>query len=81
MPLKQLAVAELLGELELARVPGQRLLLRFGPRDDTVSTRNPVVTVKVSAGSVQAECHFVTDQSCLTLFAQDLSHAMLQGAA
>jgi hypothetical protein len=81
LPLEQLAVSELLGEFELARLPDQTLTLRFGPRDDTISPRNPVVTVKVRAGTLSAELHFATDQSCLALFAQELSNALYEGAA
>jgi hypothetical protein len=33
---------------------------------------NPVVTIAFSVGALRGEFHFVTDQSCLTLFAQDL---------
>jgi hypothetical protein len=68
---------ELSGDFRLARLPGQTVSVRFGSRPDTISHLNPVVTVTFSAGALHGEFHFVTDQSCLTLFAQDLSEELV----
>ena len=71
-PLDRLVSDDLSADFQLARLPGQSLHIRFGPRADTISERNPVVTIAFSVGALRGEFHFVTDQSCLTLFAQDL---------
>jgi hypothetical protein len=76
LPLDHLAAEDLNGSFELARLPGQSIHIRFGPRQDTVSNRNPVVSIAFSAGVLRGEFHFVTDQSCLALFAQELSVAL-----
>jgi hypothetical protein len=72
-PIDRLRAGDLSSEFQLARLPGQSVCVRFGARDDTVSERHPVFTVSFSAGALRGEFHFVTDQSCLTLFAQELS--------
>ena len=72
-PLASLATSVLLAEFQLARLPGQSLKLIFGPREDTIDERKPVVTVELKANSFRTDFHFVTDQSCLAIFAQHLS--------
>jgi hypothetical protein len=71
--LEQLVAEDLSGNFELARLPGQSVHLRFGSRPDTISDLNPVVSITISAGAIRGEFHFITDQSCLSLFAQELS--------
>jgi hypothetical protein len=72
-PLERLIADDLSAEFQLARLPGQSIRVRFGRRDDIISERHPVFTVCFSAGALQGEFHFVTDQSCLALFAEELS--------
>jgi hypothetical protein len=72
-PLDCLIADDLNGAFQLATLPGQCIHVRFGPRPDTISNLNPVVTLTFSAGAYQGEFHFVTDQSCLAVFSQDLS--------
>jgi len=72
-PLEHLDEATLTRDFELARLPGQRLSIRFGPRDDVVTTLNPTVSVTFSAGALRGGFHFVTDQSCLKMFTDELS--------
>jgi hypothetical protein len=72
-PLARLIVEDLSAEFQLARLPGQRVQVRMGPRDDTISDGHPLFTVSFSAGALQGEFHFVTDQSCLAIFVAELS--------
>jgi hypothetical protein len=72
-PLNCLVSEDLSRDFELARLPGQSVHVRFGPRPDTVSHLNPVVSISFSAGALHGEFHLITDQSCLALFAQELS--------
>lgn len=78
-PLSLLNVDDLNGEFELARLPHQRVCVRFGPHPGKVSNWNPVVFIIYSAGELRGEFHFETDQSCLTLFAQELSAELSRG--
>ena len=78
LPLERLIVADLSAVYELARLPGQSLRVRFGRRVDTISDRHPVFTVFYSAGALQREFHFVTDQSCLALFVEELSTELVR---
>lgn len=72
--LERLVSDELDGAFELASLPRQRLAIRFGPRPDSdYNVDHPTVTVSYSAGSLVGESHFVTDQSCLGIFAQEIS--------
>ena len=71
-PLECLKAGDLTAEFQLARLPGQNVHVRFGPRPDTISDLNPVVSIAFSAGQLRGKFHFVTDQSCLTLFAGEL---------
>jgi hypothetical protein len=75
-PMEQLRPEGLSADFELARLPGQSVRVRFGPRPDTISDLNPVVSITFSAGAMEGKFHFVTDQSCLALFAQELSGAL-----
>lgn len=72
-PLDRLDAEDLNSAFELARLPGQSINIRFGPRSDIVSALNPVVSIAFAAGALHGEFHFVTDQSCLALFAKELS--------
>lgn len=72
-PLDRLIADDLSAQFQLARLPGQSVRVRLGARDDTISDRHPVVSISFSAGALQGEFHFVTDQSCLALFADGLS--------
>jgi hypothetical protein len=77
-PLAELIADGLDGEFELARLPGQGLQLRFGARENTISGLNPVISISYRAGRLHGQFHFVTDQSCLGYFWQNLAHAMTQ---
>ena len=62
------------GHFQLGRSPSYKLDLRFGPRADTIaSSDKPVVTIVLSIGTAVIEFRFVTDQSCLGMFAMSLS--------
>jgi hypothetical protein len=76
-PLACLIVEDLSADFQLARLPGQSLQVRFGPRPDTISGLNPIVTIAFSSGTLWGEFHFVIDQSCLALFAQELSGELI----
>ena len=76
-PLESLVAEDLNADFQLARLPGQSVRIRFGPRPDTISDLNPVVSITFSAGAMHGEFDFVTDQSCLTLFAQELADQMV----
>ena len=75
-PLDHLVAEDLSAEFQLTRLPGQSVHLRFGPRADTISDRKPVVSIAYSAGALHGEFHFVTDQSCLAAFVEELSAAV-----
>jgi hypothetical protein len=72
-PLDQLDPERLNGTFELARLPGQHLTITFGARPDTIAHFNPVVAVRLVASALRSEFHFVTDQSCLAMFASELA--------
>ena len=76
-PLECLVARNLIADFQLARLPGQSVSIRLGPRPDAMSDLNPVVSIAFSAGALQGGFHFVTDQSCLTIFAQELSEEMV----
>lgn len=76
-PLGRLHTDDLSNDFELARLPGQSVCIGFGRRPDTISGLNPVVSITLSAGKLRSEFHFVTDQSCLTIFAQELSEELI----
>src|SRR5688572_940961 len=59
-PLDHLITDELNAAFELAHLPGHSVHVRFGPRPDTISGLNPVVTIAFSARALQGEFHFVT---------------------
>jgi hypothetical protein len=72
LPIDQVVHNKFTGAFELASEGTYgRLLVRFGDRKDTISTLNQVVSV-VTEGALRAECHFVTDQSGMRLFADEL---------
>jgi hypothetical protein len=72
-PLDRVVAEDLSAEFQLARLPGQHICVRFGPQADTIADRHPVFSISFSAGALQGEFHFVTDQSCLALFVEELS--------
>jgi hypothetical protein len=74
--MERLDPADLDRAFDLARLPAQTLVIRFGPREDVIVGRYPIITVNFAAGGLAGEFHFVTDQSCLDLFARDLSSAI-----
>ncbi len=76
MPLEEMKASPLLARFELCRLPGQSVLLEFGPRSDTIDERKPVLSFAAKMGRVSMETHFVTDQSCLAMFADEAAHAM-----
>ena len=76
LPLEALVPEALDGAFDPARLPGQAVALVFGARDDTIDTRKPVVAVAIRAGTWACDLHFVTDPSCLRLFAEALSAAL-----
>jgi hypothetical protein len=71
-PLDQLDPERLNGAFELTRLPGQHLSVTFGARPDTIAHFNPVVSVLLATHILRSEFHFVTDQSCLTMFVSEL---------
>jgi hypothetical protein len=72
-PLDRLLVEDLNGDFQLGRLPGQSVRILFGPYGETKSHLNPTVTIRFSAGVLHGEFYFITDQSCLAIFAQQLS--------
>ena len=75
-PLHELKSEFLRCEFELARLPGQSVCIRFGPRPDVIEGRHLVVTVAFAAGPLSGEYHFVSDPSCLQIFSQELKAAL-----
>jgi hypothetical protein len=71
-PLDQLIIDDLNGDFDLTLRSGQRVGISFGPRSDTISDRKPVVSIKLGVWHLHAEFHFVTDQSCLAIFARQI---------
>jgi hypothetical protein len=72
-PLEQLAASHLQRDFELCRLPGQSAMLSFGPRADTIDERKPVLTIALKLGRLTTGIHFVTDQSCIAIFANELA--------
>ena len=72
-PLERVIASELDAVFELTDERSQHVKIRFGSRSDTISDLNPVVSFGVSAGPLRSECHFVTDQSCLAIFRDELA--------
>jgi hypothetical protein len=70
-PLKELGSTILTGEFDLSNKAGN-LSVSFGPRADTIDSRKPVFTSRIKAGYISAEIHFVTDQSCISQFVEEL---------
>jgi hypothetical protein len=75
LPLAQLARAVFTGTFELAGQAGQSLRLHFGPRADLVHGPLPALGIDVCEGTFSAHLHFVTDQSCMRIFAEGLGVA------
>jgi len=76
-PLDDLIAENLRADFQLAQLPNQSVRVRFGPQSERTSDLNPVITVTFSVGALRGEFHFITDQSCLTLFVQELSAELL----
>lgn len=72
-PLECLAASTLDGEYVLTKEAGQRLAFRFGDRPGVISDSKPVVSVEYRVASLNGTFHFVTDQSCISLFSADLT--------
>lgn len=71
--LSDLRIEELNREFELACLPEQSLRIALGDRSDTISDSHPVVTISLTAGPMKGEYHFLTDQSCLSIFSDELT--------
>lgn len=76
LPLDQMDPSLLDGIFDLATLPGQKACLSFGPTSNVISGMNPLVSILVDAGPLSSRYCFVTDQSCLALFAEELSNAI-----
>ena len=72
-PLDQLIVENLTAEFQLASLQFQSFTIRFGARDNVISEQNPVVSISFLFGKLSGEYYFVTDQTCLTSFSNELS--------
>lgn len=77
LPLSEQAAEELVNEFELG-IHDQSIVVRFGPRDDLIAERHPVVTFEIKASALHVSVHFAADQSCLVLFANGLAEAIKQ---
>lgn len=74
---KQVGTVALSGEYQLTADGYSRFDLIFGMRDDIIaSSDKPVVTIGFKIGRINGEFCFVTDQSCLKLFAEDVARAI-----
>jgi hypothetical protein len=76
MPLHEIATSQLEDSFKLAIVPWQEVVLTFGKRGDTIDERKPVLSIRVRVNSTVTETRWVTDQSCLALFTEELSCAL-----
>jgi hypothetical protein len=76
LPIDQVFHNKFTGAFELgSETRHGRLLLSFGDREGRISGSNPLVSILIQ-GAMRAECDFVTDQSCMRLFADDLRSAI-----
>jgi hypothetical protein len=74
----KVGTAAFAGEYSLAAEEYSKLELIFGDRPDTISSIDkPVVTIVFAIGRLGGQFGFVTDQSCLRLFAADLRKVVL----
>lgn len=65
------------GKYSLAADSYSTLDLIFCPRNDVIASDDkPVVTIAFHVGRVRGEFCFVTDQSCLRIFADDVIRAI-----
>ena len=60
-------------KFRFCRLPGQQLDFEFGSVPEVISGMNPVITITFAAGKLNGSFRMVVDQSCLNLFATDLS--------
>ena len=60
-------------KFHFCRLPGQQLDFEFGSVPEIISGMNPVLALTFAAGKLKGSFHMVVDQSCLNLFATDLS--------
>ena len=74
-PLEDLARAEFAGQFRF-NVPSQDILLKFGKREDLITAQNQAITLRIESGRFSSQTSFVTDQSCLRLFSQELRREM-----
>ena len=77
-PLNELTTSNLDGQFVLTRLPGQNLVLRFGPRPESMRGHHPEVSVSLAAGPFRGDFHLVTDQSCLVEFRRELSSELAE---
>jgi hypothetical protein len=68
LPLSELARTPLVASFEAGHTFDNHAAFQFEPRADVISGPNPVVTFKLFLGKLQGEFVFVTDQSCIRLF-------------
>ena len=78
LPLESQTVKDLNAGFLLARLPEQNLQIRFEPSPEQTFNPHPLVTIHFGAGALRGEFQFVTDQSCLSLFAQELSAELVR---
>jgi hypothetical protein len=76
LPLNEMAATPLAARFELCRGAYPHITLGFGPREDTIDSRKPVLSVDIKIATIRVETHFVTDQSCLTIFANEVMQAL-----
>jgi hypothetical protein len=81
LPLNEMGETPLQGSFPLALAPSQTLTILFGERKDTASTTNPTVAITLHVGNLRSEYHYITDQSCVRLFADALQTALRKVAA
>ncbi|MBD9477782.1 hypothetical protein [Pseudoxanthomonas sp. PXM02] len=75
-PLAALVSSRLDASFELAEA-GQSFCLRFGPVERVIADAGkPVGSLGFSIGTLSGSAHFVTDPSCLALFADTLGQAL-----
>ncbi len=76
LPLERMARARLIGRFDLATRLHEQIEFIFGPREGIADSPMPVFTLRLAVGVIELETHFVTDQSCLRQFAEELGVAL-----
>ena len=79
---QSVGISSFSGHFSLGHNPSNKLDFHFEQRADTIASADkPVVTIEFSSGTTHIEFRFVTDQSCLGLFAMTLSQLFNDGEA